>query len=37
LLSLARAPVLSAIGMTVALGAFLSLLFGAILAARMRP
>jgi len=37
LLSLARAPVLSAIGTTVALGAFLSLLFGAILAARMRP
>jgi predicted exporter len=33
LLSLARAPVLSAIGTTVAAGAFLSLLFGAILAA----
>jgi predicted exporter len=33
LLSLARAPVLSAIGTTVAVGAFLSLLFGAILAA----
>ncbi len=37
LLSLARAPVLSAIGMTVSLGAFLSLLFAAILAARVRP
>ena len=36
LLSLARAPVLSAIGTTVAVGAFLSLLFGAILAARAR-
>ena len=36
LLSLARAPVLSAIGTTVAVGAFLSLLFGAILAARRR-
>lgn len=33
LLSLARTPVLSAIGTTVAVGAFLSLLFGAILAA----
>jgi predicted exporter len=33
LLSLARAPVLSAIGTTVAVGALLSLLFGAILAA----
>jgi predicted exporter len=36
LLSLARAPVLSAIGTTVALGALLSLLFAAILAARAR-
>ena len=36
LLSLARSPVLSAIGTTVALGAFLSLLFGAILAGRAR-
>ena len=36
LLSLARAPVLSAIGTTVAVGAFLSLLFAAILAARAR-
>jgi predicted exporter len=34
LLSLARTPVLSAIGTTVAVGAFLSLVFGAILAAR---
>jgi predicted exporter len=31
LLTLARAPVLSAIGMTVAIGAFLSLVFAAIL------
>ena len=36
LLSLARAPVLSAIGTTVALGALLSLLFAAIVAARAR-
>jgi predicted exporter len=36
LLSLARAPVLNAIGTTVALGALLSLLFSAILAARVR-
>jgi len=36
LLSLARAPVLSAIGTTVALGALLSLLFAAILAIRAR-
>jgi predicted exporter len=36
LLSLARAPVLSAIGTTVALGAFLSLLFATILAGRAR-
>jgi predicted exporter len=36
LLSLARAPVLSAIGTTVALGALLSLLFAAILAAGAR-
>jgi predicted exporter len=36
LLSLARAPVLSAIGTTVALGAFLSLLFATILARRAR-
>jgi predicted exporter len=36
LLSLARSPVLSAIGTTVAVGAFLSLLFAAILAARAR-
>ena len=34
LLSLARAPVLSAVGTTVALGAFLSLLFAAILGRR---
>ena len=34
LVSLARAPVLSAIGTTVALGAFLSLLFATILAGR---
>jgi predicted exporter len=36
LLSLARAPVLGAIGTTVALGALLSLLFAAILAGRAR-
>jgi predicted exporter len=36
LVSLARAPVLSAIGTTVALGAFLSLLFTTILAGRAR-
>ncbi len=34
LLTLARAPVLNAIGTTVALGAFLSLVFAAILARR---
>ena len=34
LLALARAPVLSAIGVTVALGAFLSLAFAAVLARR---
>jgi predicted exporter len=37
MLALARAPVLSAIGATVALGAFLSLAFAAVLAGRAQP